>query len=120
MRSCSGDIDIPIILLGNELPNLHILVDSSTGKNRKLYDLSGCVLSAVQKQALVGLHAFTGNDYMTSFLRKGKKICWNAMKDNQEFLETFSLLGKAVEPSENVFRGIEKYVQGVSKKLFDV
>ena len=110
VRSCSGDIDIPIILLGNELPNLHVLIDNSTGKNRKLYDLSACVLSTIQKQALVGLHAFTGNDYVSSFLRKGKKACWNKMKDNQEFLETFSLLGTDVEPSENVVRGLEKYV----------
>lgn len=108
MRSCSGDIDISIILLGNELPSLHILVVNSTGKNSKLYGLSTYVVSTIQKQALVGLHAFTGNGNLSSFLRKGKRTCWNVMKDNQEFLVTFSLLSTDVELSENVVRGLEK------------
>ena len=65
LRSPSGDIDIPIILLANGNYNLRVSVDSSTGKHRKLTD--------DQKQALVGLHSFTGNDYVSSFLRKGEK-----------------------------------------------
>ena len=34
VRSCSGDIDIPIILLANEHPDLHILIEMVQAKAR--------------------------------------------------------------------------------------
>ena len=85
LRSHSGDIDIPVILLVNEVPKLHIYGDNGTGKQSKLLDLQSCDLSHGQKQALLSVHAFTGNDYVSSFMRKGKKACWNLVKENQEF-----------------------------------
>ena len=83
MRSSSGDIDFPIILLENEIDNLRvfIFINNGTGKARKLFDLTLCDLSQAQKQALLGLHAFSGNDYISSFCRKGKKACWKMVKD---------------------------------------
>ena len=40
VRSSSGDIDIPVILLANGMPNLLVYVDNGAGKNRKVMDLS--------------------------------------------------------------------------------
>lgn len=48
LRSHSGDIDIPVILLSNEIPNLHIYIDNGTGKHRKILDLASCDLSRNQ------------------------------------------------------------------------
>lgn len=110
LRSSSGDIDIPIILLANEKPNLHVYVDNGTGKSRKLLDLTACDLTTIQKQALLGVHAFTGNDYVSSFFRKGKKICWTIVKDSQDFLNAFCGLGRADSVDENTRAILEKYV----------
>ena len=75
-----------------------------------MLDLSACDLSDRQKQALLGLHSFTGNDYVSSFLRKGKKACWKLMQDNKEFLTIFSNLGTTMEVSEQTMAGLNKYV----------
>ena len=77
VRSSSGDIDIPVILFGMDTnDNVDIFIDNRSGKNRKILDLQACQLSSLQKKALVGLHAFTGNDYIACFLCKGKQLCW--------------------------------------------
>eukprot|EP00794_Sanderia_malayensis_P000672 gene671-biopygen976 len=110
LRSHSGDIDIPVILLANEIPNLNIYVDNGTGKHRKLLDLTSCDLSCNQKQALLGVHAFSGNDYVSSFMRKGKKVCWNLVKENEEFLTAFSELGSESTASESLLNCLERFV----------
>ena len=66
VRSSSGDT---IILLGMDLENnVQILIDNGSGKNRKFLELNLCDLTDQQKKSLVGMHAFTGNDYVSSFL----------------------------------------------------
>ena len=106
--SSSGDIDIPVILLANEMPNLLVYVE--TQKNRKVMDLSSYSLSKDQKKALFGMHAFTGNDYVSSFLRKGKQVCWKLIKDSAEFLQIFGELGSQDSVSESTAAGLEKFV----------
>ena len=49
VRSSSGDIDIPVILLANEMPNLLVYVDNGAGKNRKVTDLSSCSLLTLNR-----------------------------------------------------------------------
>ena len=86
VRSSSGDIDIPVILLGMDTnDNVDIFIDNGSGKNRKILDLQACQLSSLQKKALVGLHAFTGNDYIACFLRKGKQLCWKRMNESESW-----------------------------------
>lgn len=93
VRSSSGDIDIPVILVAAEFNNTRTLIDNGTGKSRKILDLSACKLSEKQKKALLGLHSFTGNDYVSSILRKGKQLCWKHIKENSVFLDLFADLG---------------------------
>ena len=76
VRSSSSDIDIPITLLGMDLENnVQIFIDNGSGKNRKLLELNLCDSTYQQKKSLVGTHGFTGNDYVSSFHCKGKKLC---------------------------------------------
>ena len=111
VRSSSGDIDIPIILLGmDEMNDVHIFIDSGSGKNRKLLDLGLCGLTIQQKRALLGMHAFTGNDYVSSFLRRGKQMCWNHVKADPQHLELFGNLGEEIQASEEVLLSLEKFV----------
>ena len=81
------------------------------------------------KKCLIGFHAFTGNDYVSSFFRKGKSECWKVVQKNNRFVNTFSLLGQVWELDEQIFVSLEKYVchlygyrqKNVNdrKKLFD-
>ena len=59
------------------MPNLLVYVYDGTGKHKKVMDLSSCSLSKDQEKALLGMHAFTGNDYVSSFLQKGNKYAGN-------------------------------------------
>ena len=89
---------------------LHFYVDNGAGKHRKLFDLASCDLSYEQKQALLGLHAFSGNDYVSSFMRRGKRVCWNLVKENPEFLTAFGEVGLEMRASESLLSSLERFV----------
>ena len=94
VRSSSGDTDIPIILLGMVLENkVQILIDNGSGKNRKFLELNLCDLTDQQKKSMVAVLAFTSNDYVSSFLCKGKQLCWRFVCNDQTFLDLFGRLG---------------------------
>ena len=57
VRSPSGDIDIPVIILGTGLDaELQIYIDNSVGRHQKILDLNTSNLTMQQKQGLIGLH----------------------------------------------------------------
>ena len=39
------------------------------------------------------MHAFSGNDYVSSFFRKGKLLIWKLLLKNDKFMEAFADLG---------------------------
>ena len=59
---------------------------------------------------LIGFHAFTGNDYVSSFFRKGKSTCYKVMKGNNEFREAFTSLGGNWNITEETSAELEKFV----------
>ena len=106
IRSTSGDIDIPVILLNSET-NSNVFIDSGRRNNRKLLCIQATTLTTDQKKAIVGLHAFTGTDQNSSFFRKSKMRCW---KIAQDYLSTFSNLGKEFEMTDDLIKELEEYV----------
>ena len=90
--------------------NLHVMIDNGTGKSRKFLDLSKSYLTDIQRKALLGMHAFSGNDYVPSILRKGKQLCWKHLKDNDRFLELFSSLGTDVQLNNDQLCSLENFV----------
>ena len=110
IRSPSGDTDIVALFLGHEFPDVQILIDNGTGKDRKIIDVTSSELSASQKKALLGMHAFSGNDYVSCFFRKGKQAVWKAVNKKTEFIDLFASLGDEVAPSEELVLGLEKFV----------
>ena len=68
IRSPSGDADI-IVLCVSLLYTYkeRVFIDNGTGKSRKLIWLGGINLSHEKCKALLGMHAFTGNGYFSSF-----------------------------------------------------
>ena len=112
LRNPSGDTDILVIALGllsEEFQN-RVYYDVGSGKNRKGEWLSDYHLDEAHKQALVGFHAFTGNDYVSCFFRKGKKLCWNLMVGDEKFLEAFTSLGDGWLLSDDTMAILECYV----------
>ena len=112
VRSSSGDIDIPTILLGMDLENnVQIFIDNGSGKDRKLLELNLCDLTDQQKKSLVGMHAFTG-----------KQLCWRFVCNNQTFLDLFTRLGTEIHLTEEMYDGFEKYVCRIhgEKRIEDV
>ena len=93
VRSPSGDIDILVLFLLHQFEGKTVYIDKGTGKHRKIIDMSTSFLSAEHSQALAGMHAFSGNDYISSFFRKGKLMIWKLLLKNDKFMEAFADLG---------------------------
>ena len=92
VRSPSSDTDILIIAL-NLIEEKHcVLLDSGKEDNRKKVWLNE-VGHTEYHHTLIGFHAFTGNDYVSTFFRKNKIVCWKHMAKNENFVEAFSSLG---------------------------
>lgn len=89
----SGDTDIAILLIGL----LHqygerVILDVFHGSNsRKQYRLTEIELENII-QSLIGFHAFTGNEFVSSFIRKGKNIHNKLLERSSLFKAAFSQL----------------------------
>ena len=79
--SPSGDTDIVVLAVGllQEFNDWAFVVNGS-GSNREHCKLSDFEIDIESTSTLLGLHAFTGNDYVLSFFRKGREKCWKVMR----------------------------------------
>eukprot|EP00794_Sanderia_malayensis_P008687 gene8687-biopygen6960 len=109
VRSPSGDIDILALFVAHDFHGARILIDNGAGQSRKIIDVTSSTLSVEKKKALIGIHAFSGNDYVSSFFRKGKVALWKAMLKRPEFIRLFADLGSC-PVSESTIQGLEKFV----------
>ena len=117
VRSRSGDVDIIASLVGqNDLPE-QLYIDNGTGTGRKMIQPSLCELSSDERTALIGFHSFTGNDYVSSFFRKGKKTCWKIAKRKPEFMKFFVALGRSAEVTDDMIEQAESYVCALYGKM---
>ena len=75
IRSPSGDADI-IVLCVSLLYTYkeRVFIDNGTGKSRKLIWLGGINLSHEKFKALIGMHAFTGNDCFLFFQKREENV----------------------------------------------
>ena len=119
IRSPSGDTDILLIAIGIISEKPRVLIDSGNGDQRRIIWLDSIELNEKQEKALIGFHAFSGNDYISAFFRKGKQICWKKMLESEDFVDTFIELGNSWDLGDQFQVNIEKYVCNLnsSKKL---
>ena len=108
VRSPSGDTDIFVILL-NKLLEHRVYLDYGNGKHRKGLWLADIDLSEEIKKCMLGSHAFTGNDYILSFFRKGEIACWKIVEKYPRFVSIFTSLGLSWE-LEELADALEEYV----------
>ena len=67
------------------------------------------------KLALLGFHATTGNDYVSSFFRRGKENSWNIVEKYSRFTRMVANLGNYWEASEEDFKLLEEFVCHLSE-----
>ena len=110
IRSPSGDTDIVIIAIA--VLNIfkgRVVLDDGHGKSQKQVSLSDINLPEEIITALIGFHSFTGNDYTSSFFRKGKQLCYKILENNSKFQAAMSMLGEYWDLSEDVISSLEEY-----------
>ena len=111
IRSPSGDTDIAVLMIGRLAQyETRCFLDNGTGNNRKGLWLDNLEMSEDAKLSLIGFHAFSGNDYISSFFRKGKSLCWKVAEKNPRFLHAFQELGVEWDLTPAVYEVLEEYV----------
>jgi len=110
----SPDTDVFVILLSyaSEI-KARILFETGTGSNHRLISVNKIVdvIGHDVAYALPALHAFTGCDSTSAFVRKGKKQPLKLLKSRPEFVEAFSTLGQVADVVDDMlFCKLEHYV----------
>ena len=67
-------------------------------------------MSESKLKALIGFLAFTGNNCISSFFRKGKPACWKILEKDAKFVDAFCSLGLSLELGQEVFKVPEEFV----------
>ena len=91
IRSPSGHTGIMVIALGTIAQRSRVKFYYGNGSNRKEIWLDQINLRADRRQALIGSHSFTENDYVSAFFYIGKGICWKMMIKNDLFVEIITV-----------------------------
>ena len=90
--------------------NGRVFIVNGCSSNTEHYKLSDFEIDVECTSALLGLHAFTGNDYVSSFFRKGKEKCWKVMRRSRKFEDTFGKLGKERELTNELCSHLEEFI----------
>ena len=123
VRSSYGDIDIRVLFINMfQAESERIYINFGTGKSLKIFKLSSNDMCEELKSALLGFHAFTGNDYLSSIFGKSRKICWKAARkaviksSNYARMFNRSRLGETVNLDENSITLLEEFVCSLYRK----
>jgi len=110
----ASDTDIAIILLYHSPPfTATLLMDTGTnGRNtRKYINLTavGEVMGALLCESLPAFHAFTGCDYTSAFVRKGKKRPFAILEKNKNIQQAFVSLGSDKGVTDNDRKSLQAF-----------
>ena len=106
IRSHSEDVDINVLA--------NSLFQGIWLSEMKLYE--------DERKSLLGLHAFTGNDYISLFFRKSKFLCWKIMKLSDKFKIMFRNLGNTWTITNDSLEELAEYIcklYGYNEKSVD-
>ena len=82
---------------------------NGTGDNRNVLKLNSIGMDEEKKLALLGFHAATGNDYMSSFFRRGNEKAWKLVEKYSRFKTMFSSLKNSWKINEDNLRVFEEF-----------
>lgn len=110
----SQDTDVFIICLANfsKLPSGTLYLFTGRGQHMRYINIGASVekLGVEFCQALLGLHAITGCDSVSSFYGKGKRTCYTQFKKHPEAFDGFKGLGEDFTVAAAVRSQIENFV----------
>ena len=113
IKTVDTDVVVLAVALFNEIPNIQqLFIAFGTGKNFRTIEIHSLVqsLGPLKSRALLGFHAFTGCDTVSSFNGRGKKSCWDAWKSFEESTEAFiSICCDPSSISSNVLKTLERF-----------
>ena len=104
LRSSSGDTDIVVLavpLISSSQDQ--VFIEFENGKNLKAIKLNNKNMATDLKQALEGFHAFTGNDYVSSFFTKGKIASLEKMVKDEKYIQGFLEFGMSWKIMQEIF-----------------
>ena len=107
-----NDTDILVILLTNVdkfKNNLWLDTGLDFNDTRKLINIKAMSESIKDVNALAGIYAFTGVDYLPSFYGKGKIKPKKIMSNEEIFVKVFETFGTK-ELSKDTIPGVEKFL----------
>lgn len=110
VRSPDTDVFILLLTFTQELQQ-NILFDTGVGNKRRLIDVQS-VIRDVGKDicmALPAIHAFTGCDTTSAFVRKGKLMPLKIVLNQPDFLPVFLTLGRSIDVDEQTYRKLENF-----------
>ena len=118
-KSHSGDTGVNILFASKFIDNEAINLDLGAGSRRKVIKLASIRMSSEHKQSLIGFHAFTGNDYVSSIFKETKDNCWQKLIQNHKFVLMLQQLGNTYDLEEELRQILEEYtcaLYGKNKK----
>ena len=96
IRPPSADVDINVLFISIFQEEFNkTWIAYGTGEHRKILPLNIIDMDSEMKSALIGFHAPTGNDYVSSFFRHGKVKAWKVMLKHKRFVEMFYSSGSS-------------------------
>ena len=111
IRSPSGDTDIVVLAVSClQKYKDRVLLDDFHGVKRITFTLSSINLDDDIIDSLIGFHAFTGNDFTSSFFRKSKQCCFSILNKSSVFKSTFSRLGSSLNISDEILDNLQQFV----------
>ena len=109
----SPDTDVLVILISYaKCMSQQILFDTGTGNKRRMISITNIcdTIGAEVCAALPALHAFTGSDCISAFVRQGKVKPFKLLMKNSKFHTVFQRLGSSTEVTDDVHEDVQKFV----------
>ena len=109
----SPDTDVLILLTKfSQVINKTILFDTGVGNKRRLFNVNDIVSAEGSDicDVLPALHALTGCDTTSAFVRCGKVAPFKVLEKRSEFFSTFRALGGSIDILPETFDEVEKFV----------
>lgn len=110
IRSPDTDVFLLLLAFANSF-SAPVYMDTGSGDHRRILDITQIrrdVGDNISK-ALLGLHAFTGCDTTSAFMRKGKSYPFKIMQRNGNYVDAFQKLGELDEVPDDVIEVLEEF-----------
>ena len=110
VRTPDSDIFFILLFHANSI-NLIIYLDTGTGKNRKLINVSEIAKDKGQEycSTMLGLYDFSGQDAISAFKGKGKVGPLKKLTKNPKYMKAFQRLGDDWTVDDTVYKDLEAF-----------